>query len=769
MELSRYVVVSVVLGLLQVLVFPTTTFSQGSYYSLTLIIYDYTGKRPLFEPPSTLPLVTVQRVEGGELREQFANYSQTVTVCKFSELGEGEYKVEVFWKGIRVYQNDNVSLHDNVALTICCNVSLASFSVVDGLNKAIKDVKIRLLHQGSITPLGNVTTDREGRIESLLPFGDYAVVASFMNVRGSYLEVPPLKQSFIRVNSSGTYIFTIDGELQRHLVLKVFPLDIELLTDEGSLISPEVLVKLKLTLFRNGEELMRFSLNQSRIRIEQLPSGTYVLKIFWQDYCFDTKSLDHYSNVRRYLEINLNKIVKVYFVDESNVPLVNANVTIITPWKEKWSLTTDEEGKITLINVPHGNYIMLVRVKEYPQTTLNVTITSLDYYKEKIKGFLTVTLCVVRKSAHDKSLPDGVKLRLFIDGNLINETVVKESIITLSSVPKGLLRLCLEWQGVVVGDLEELLTSSKEIIVECEVYQMRIVLKDLDDRPLMGCTVRVSHPNGTQIEGITDVNGVVYWKYMPRGKYNVTVLWNGTVIHEEEVNLFNDLVDKVIVLRLKTFYIKVVDVLGQSVPGVEVLLKPLITGKVHLKHNASAMLRPTMSLESSFLFRRVFLPVDTYELTVKVRGIVVEVEIIKLGRDVDEITVKCPVLTLPLGYVITKYDVPLIVVFTIVTVLTVVVSIRYWRLLQLKRIFVEGVPQREEKATLTKATLMSSIKHTTVHGRELLFKLKVRERGLEPKGARSLFRPPVRKESYGRLEEYEEEHEEYEEYEELFE
>lgn len=765
MELSRYIVIFIVfLGSFHILASLTITLNQDSYYSLKLIIYDHSGKKALFEPPSTLPLVIIQRIGSNELREQLANYNQTITYCDFSELEAGDYRVKVLWKGIQVYRNDNISLSNNLTLTIYCNVSLASFSIVDGFGNAIKNVKIRLLHQESITLLNNVTA-HEGNIKSLLPFGDYVVVAAFMNVRGSYLKTSPLKQSFIRVNSSGTYIFTIDGELQKHLILKVFPLDIELLTNERNPLSSTVFKKLRLTLSIGEEELMQFSLNQSRVYIKQLPSGTYTLKIFWEDYCFDVKSLDHYSGIKRYLEIRLNEFVEIYFVDESNVPLINANITIITPWEEKWSLVTDKQGKITLVNVPHGSYIALIKVKDYPQTKLNITITSLDYYKEKIAGFLTVTLRIIRKSIHDKSLPDGVKLKISIDGNLVNETIIKKSTITLSNVPKGLLQLCLKWQGVIVGDLEEILTSSKEIIVECEIYQMRIILKDLDGHPLKGCRVRVNHPNGTQIESITDANGIVYWRYLPRGKYNVTILWNGMIVYKEEIHLFNDFMDKIIVVKLKTFYIKVIDVLGQPVPKVEILLKPLASEKVYSEYNMSTVLRPTVSFGSSFLFKKVFLPVNTYKLIIKVRGIVVKMDIVKLGKGIDKIIVKCPVLTLPLEYVITKYDVPLLVILTIIVILTIVISIRYWRLLQLKRIFVEEVPQKREKLTLTKAILAPSTKQAMSNKSELALKLKVKDR----KRVQSFLKPPVRKESYGELEEYEEEYEEYEVYEELFE
>lgn len=771
MELKQYVPVFIVVGLLQVLTFPIISFSQDSRYSLTLIIYDFSGKKALFEHPSTLPLVVIQKVGSDELKEKHANYDQTkmIVVCEFSGLEAGEYEVKVLWKGVQVYQNNNVSLHENLTLTIRCNVTLASFTVVDRLNRVVSDVKIKLLHQETVTLLSNVTADHEGRIRSLLPFGDYTVVIAFMSIGNNYVEVSLFKQSFIRANSSGTYVFTIDGKLQKYLTLDVFPLDIELLTNEGIALSPEVIKKLKLILFKNKEELLHFTLNQSRVYVEQLPSGTYTLKIFWCDYCFDVRSLYHSSNVKQYLKINLNSRVEIRFVDESNIPLVNATVTIITPWREEWNLVTDMQGRVSLMNVPYGNYTVLVRVKEYPQAMLNVIITHLDYYKEIIKGFLTVTLRIVRGSAHDKDLPEGIRLRLSIDESIVNETTLKKSVITLSNVPKGLLKMRLEWQGIIVGSLEELLTSSKEIVIECEIYKMKIALRDLDNHPIKGCVIKVSHPNGTMIEKITDVNGMIYWKYLPKGEYKIAVLWNGTVVHEEEVHLFSDLIDKVIIIKLKTFYIKVVDIISQPIPGVEILLKPLVSEKMLFEYNMSPILRPTTSLDSSFLFRKVFLPIDTYELIVKVRGMIVKVEIVKLGKDVDEIVIKCPVLALPLGYVITKYDIPLIAVFTIIVIMSIMVLVRYWRLIQLKRIFVERVPQKEKRPAMSKMTLISSIKQATTRKGGMLAKIKVKEKNLKLEGARTLFRPPVKRESYGKLEEFEEEYVEYEEYEELFE
>lgn len=771
MGLVRCLAIFITLGLVQFLIPSTTVLSQNSHYSLTLIIYNFSGDRALFEPPSTLPLVTIRKIGGESVRQQIAKYNRTVTLCKFDGLDAGEYEVEIFWKGIKVYRNDNVSLYENKTLIAYCNVNLVSFRIVDVINNPIKQARVELLYQETMTQLDNITADYDGYVSTLLPFGDYVIVATYMKVGDVEIKTALLKQSFIRVNSSGTHIFTIDGKVQSCLVLEVSPLDIELLTDDGTPLSLEAIKKLKLMILKDDRDLLCFTLNHSRLYIEQLPSGTYTLKVFWQDYCFDKKLLDHYPNGGRFIKINLKAFVEVRFVDEADIPLTNATVTVISPWGEKWNFITDSRGGIHLTNIPYGNYMMLVRVKNYPQVTLNVTISSPDFYKERVKELLTITLRITRRGARDTSVPRGIKLVFSVDETLKGETILEGRTITLSNIPRGVLKLHLMWQGVEVGALEELLTSSGEILVECEIYELRITVTDLDDDAVEGCIVRIEHPNGTRIEQITDANGVVYWKYLPRGEYSIAIIWSGVVVHKEKLHLFSDLSDKLVVLKLKTFHIKVIDILNQPVPDTEVILKPIVSKGTSFEYNISSTLYPTATFDSSFLFEKALLLTDSYKLTVKVGGRVVKTEVVRLGKDVNEITVKCLVLVLPGGYVITKYDIPFISGLVVSITLLVVVLTKYWKLLQLRRVFVEATPSREkvkEEKSLTSKKVLSGVRHVTIHGKELLAKLKVKEKS-EVSKTRAFFRPPVKKESYGVLKEAEEEYEEYEEYEELFE
>jgi len=751
MEIEMLGVMLILLGLLQVLALPIMVISQEVHCNLTIIIYDFSGKKPLFEPPSALPLVILQKGDK-QIGQLNATYNQTVTFCKFVGLEPGDYKLAIYWKGILVYRNDNVSMHENVTLTVRCNVSSVTFTIVDGVGNTIPYAKIELYYQETGTQIGNVTADNHGCISSLLPFGYYAIVSAFVNVEEIPFEVPPLNASFIKVNSSGTYILTVRGGVQDYLTLGVFPLSLEILTYKMNSLSSDIAKKIKLVLFKDETELLQLSLNESEVYIKQLPLGTYYVEFFWSGYPFDKKMLNHYSSTKKSLGINLHERVEMYFVDETGIPLANIKVTIIAPWGEKWNFTTDMQGKIELINVPFGNYTALVQIKDDLPVELTIPVSSSTLYREEIKGFLTITLHLERKSEYDKNLPSGIKLKLFINEKIINETILNGTVIVFRNIPKGLLRLYLEWQGVVVGSLEEELMFPKELVARCGIYELGIVLKDLDDELVKGCLVRIHHPNGTQLEQVTDSSGAVRWKYLPNGEYSVVVMWNGTVVHEEKIHLFSDLVDKMIVIRLKTFCIKIVDVLGQSVPGAEITLTSLVS-----ESNISQVLSPTTTLQSSFIFKKVFLLTDTYKLTVKVKGTIVKTEVIKLGKGVDEIVVTCPVFTFLGMYIITKYDVPLIIIITITTTLLIFVSIKYWRLLQLRHIFVEGLPEEERKIK-AKTKLLVSVP-----------KLRIERKSEEFREARPFFKPPVMKESYGKLEEYEEEYEEYEEYEELFE
>ena len=84
------------------------------------------------------------------------------------------------------------------------------------------------------------------------------------------------------------------------------------------------------------------------------------------------------------------------------------------------------------------------------------------------------------------------------------------------------------WRGVMVFNATVNVTKPERIALNCEVYDVKIVLKDFLQTPVSGQTV-VLVGRGLTLVGITDNNGVVIFTRVPKGNYTLKI--GGKEIH----------------------------------------------------------------------------------------------------------------------------------------------------------------------------------------------------------------------------------------------
>ncbi|RLE78056.1 MAG: hypothetical protein DRJ56_00875, partial [Thermoprotei archaeon] len=376
-----------------------------------------------------------------------------------------------------------------------------------------------------------------------------------------------------------------------------------------------------------------------------------------------------------------------------------------------------------------------------------------------------------KREGGEGGLPEGLRVRVSLDHE-VREYVVggANDTVWLRTIPAGWLHVVVVWQNVTVAEVRERVVSSRPIEVRCSIWDLKLVFKDMDGEGVEGLELMLVCANGTRRYLRTGEGGELVLRALPGGTYYIEeLLWNGTPVKSEarlRWELEGDVAEEVVV-KLKTIRVRVLDVLGQSVPGAEVLLVPVAARPPSLSPLA---FRPTVVLQHSvYVFERVPAEPKDYVVVVRVQGREVVSETITITRDLGEVVLRCSALVLPGGYVVTRHEVPLLLAVVLLSAALAVVAVKYVRLRRLRSMIVEATPGTAPEARRSLAYFRRVLPRRE-GGQRLAVGETQRSRGLAKVAAgdgaaRLVLRPPVKVERYGDVTESEE----YEEVEELFE
>ena len=736
---------------------------------LTIVLYDSSGQLPLAEN-GTLPRVALRRLGSTTRLEREATLAGSNVTCTFSGLEPGDYEVAVLWRGIEVYHIANYTLSGNVTLTLRCNASLAYLRLVDGLGRPLPRAKIHLMHQGELKEVGTLTSDEEGVVRCILPFGAYSVSKAEVVVGGLYVQAQPALAVTVKVSGDGAVVLAPDSPPSDTMALSVYPAVIKLLTANGNPLPPSAISHIRAVL-RAEEGIAQLSINGSVVRIDQLPKGAYTISFFWEDYLFYELLLNHVSGItNRTVSITVVEDVCVTLCDEAGNPLANASVVVETPWGEGLNYTSNSKGEVRLGCLPQGTYTIKVTYGSGRRAERQLQLGRQSRYRVTLEEFVTILLNFKREGG-EGGLPEGLRVRVSLDHE-VREYVVggANDTVWLRTIPAGWLHVVVVWQNVTVAEVRERVVSSRPIEVRCSIWDLKLVFKDMDGEGVEGLELMLVCANGTRRYLRTGEGGELVLRALPGGTYYIEeLLWNGTPVKSEarlRWELEGDVAEEVVV-KLKTIRVRVLDVLGQSVPGAEVLLVPVAARPPSLSPLA---LRPTVVLQHSvYVFERVPAEPKDYVVVVRVQGREVVSETITITRDLGEVVLRCSALVLPGGYVVTRHEVPLLLAVVLLSAALAVVAVKYVRLRRLRSMIVEATPGTAPEARRSLAYFRRVLPRRE-GGQRLAVGETQRSRGLAKVAAgdgaaRLVLRPPVKVERYGDVTESEE----YEEVEELFE
>ncbi len=539
-ERARAYIITLLLFMLALSIF--TTFSvvkaQGSI-SLTLTIRTCSGSEKVYES-GLYPKVYLRTCSEERC---IVNESTCYNgVCKFEGLISGTYVVQVYWRGVLVY-NGTVDLSKNETLEktvdIYANVSPVRLLLVNDEGKKLPDFEIRV--EGYIEGKSISCTFTSDSYEHLLPFGSYRLVSAKYRwkANGQRLieEVVDLGLGSVRVSCEG-YSLERRVSVASSVVLEFVR------TEGGELKGENVTVKV----YRSRDNaLVAESVLKSDnvVKLSNIPYGKYLIRVYASEGLIHSQEIDVSGSGSFNIKVGLLKAVTLRIVDEQGKPLRGAPVFVTTPLGKRLLLETDSRGLVSLSEAPEGAY----RVEYYWRAALLVEPVTV-YVKGggPVEVRVPVSSVDIVLTAYAGTLPSGVKARLILEGyGVVDEEATDREQPSLKlhvdEVPSSYpLRLVVEWGKRViydsllnVGVRPLALGSTREI--KLDLYTLSVKVSDVEGRPLPGAQVVVRGASGSALTLRTDAGGLAVAKHLFKDEYTVAVLWRGLVLTRARVGL----------------------------------------------------------------------------------------------------------------------------------------------------------------------------------------------------------------------------------------
>ena len=672
--------------------------AQITYVNLYLVIYDYNGKHALHEN-SVLPKVKLLNKESGKALTKTATFNGTHTVCNFLNISQGIYNLKVYWKGVLVYDKD-VNLTQTTTLMVYCNVSKVKFKIVDGIGNSLQNITIELSYYATLIQFTNLTSNEEGDVVSLIPFGKYIISNCYMKINGTEVLVKTIGTYTINVNSNG-FSLMVGNQLADRVMLDVYPLSFKFLDDDGNVIPGDILKNIRVLVYKTHEDLLIYNASLStNLNLGEMPSDKYEIKMYWEGYLFYHDNINHYDSSVKIIRLYLNKRIEIQLKSELGEPLSRARVLIICPWNEVINKTADNDGRIILFYVPYGNYTLKIKYKNLPKIQKVLRIDMRDYYTMELKEIVSMFLIV--KSLGSKGLPKGLEIKVYFNNSLIKSIILNKSEevfrTPLGELAKGPLIIHAYWKGIDVGSVGLIITTSQSVTLYCAIYSLCLRILDLDGAVVKNATVVIKNAqfNNFTLTYRTDNEGKVLIDYLPKGYYFISVYWNEFLLGNKTILLNQDLLNERIIVPLKSFMVKVTDVLGQAIPNVKIKIIPYGLS-VPSNKLFKLLIREKNTSKGFVIFKQVPLLTNNYEIKVLRDDKVLYSEIIRIDKSTQEIIVKCPVLLI--GSFILTQEIGMILIIIAVSICIVVFALKYYfRVKELKSIIAEPKEVVTERA-----------------------------------------------------------------------
>lgn len=481
-------------------------------------------------------------------------------------LAEGNYTIEVKWMDVPVAKTQ-ITLVNNTTITILTETTLVKFRVKSyGSDKGLGDATLRLSREGM--DMGAYSTNSNGEVEVLLPYGDYIIEE--IKWRGRTV----LEDRSFSVDGSRC-IQTVDLECGVGAI-RVF------ITDEKGIPIESDKVKVKLL---RGNTIVEGPVQPTEsgyVIFDLIPFDYYTIivdfRIRWngipseREVCrksieLSEAALGDKSYVEEHIIIPLIKSVEIHITDYEGELLDNVELRAIAG---------QYVNRPALKGVVRFSYLLK---GSYPyEIVWNSKIWGTRYFKGTVEVNSTVVyvklpLYTLRIDLKGHRCPkiDEFSIKLYDENwRLVGDSQPFKRLL------KGTYHLEIVWHSGELGDITLIketikVEKSYTLPVEHDFYRVSFKVVDPSEQPISNSTVKVVLPNERVLVLKTDYEGKTRYSLLPKGTYPITVEYRGVIIHEQTLEVNNDGVISLIG-AVQDLVLKVVNLLGNAIQGAHVKL-----------------------------------------------------------------------------------------------------------------------------------------------------------------------------------------------------
>jgi len=489
-----------------------------------LTIYAYTASGGTLREDNMYPTIKVIFPNGTHI-------SGTWTSLHLTNISDGNYTVEVYWRDVKVYQKTVEIKNNTVTLRAYCNVTKVTLKAVDDENELVEDASIKVASIGSV-PNGDTI---------LLPFGSYTVSSVKVTipiVGGSMrLDLTPIGgKSFEASGKSMTVIVQLP--LRHSITISFYKMSgIPLIGGDY-----DVYIYYKVSGTNKKIEEVTLS-DTNEIKLSVVPYGTYIIKVYIKGdlKLEETLKIDDKTKSPLTLRVGIISFLRFTFVDDDGYNLPEGlKVNITTPEGETLTLTLSDDGSVEISDAELGQYSYSLILNEVPtQGIIPVTETSPkevygDTWSIRVQvNARQVTVKVVDDGG--AGLPPGLNIvvkytNIVLANYTLNNTLFKRSEVRLDL---GLLPTDKQYSIEVTWGGETLISGS--VNAGSGINEYDLYFKHVSVEVLSSAGVRMSnfilnvtlHNGTTKLYKVKSEKGVKLRYLLGGFDYKVRVYWRG--------------------------------------------------------------------------------------------------------------------------------------------------------------------------------------------------------------------------------------------------
>jgi uncharacterized protein (DUF736 family) len=469
----------------------------------------------------------------------------------------GTYRLSILWMGVEVF-NDTIDLTSEGPYRVTLKVYHLDVDIQDEVGDGIALAQVVITNSTTGIVADSKVTNLTGIAPTKLPIGSYDFVVYWRNV--------------VVFDSLTDYLVDYSGTLV--LRARIFAINLTVVDAmDLPLENARVVVG-----FSASNEVHDFGTTDANGElVTKIPQGYYDFWVYWKDILVNTTedlwvdgSGDHTVHCAVFW-------VTLTVVDSRDAPVSNAIVTSIHEGGQDFgTIGTDGNGNVSY-RFAGGDYDITVSWQEAVVYDAIVAISSNNPI-------------VLRAAIFYLDLTVVDTMDVPVEGGLVTVTNVTTTRgmgahstdnagNTTYRLPIGDYEISIVWQEANVFTGQRRLDVDIQEVIVAAIYYLNLQVVDSRAIPIEAALVTVTNDSTGRIMGSpnTDAMGNITLR-MPMGEYNIRIMWQETVVHEDVRTLDSN---EPVILMVAVYYmdIHVMDTLDVPLEGAIVTFWNSSTGR----------------------------------------------------------------------------------------------------------------------------------------------------------------------------------------------